>query len=100
MFFFCCLGSEIFQGESYMLGLILLIPLIALACWYFMGGGGKGGDDGWGWDRMGYSDSNTVGGSTGGYNSGSYDTRSFVPADGIDKTTHQRIMDSIQHQQL
>ncbi|XP_021955584.1 cold and drought-regulated protein CORA [Folsomia candida] len=89
-------GQELFQGEEWMLLVpLVLIPLIILGCWYFMGGKG-GGDDGWGWDRMGYSDTNTVGGTGSGYNSGSYDTRSFVPADSMDKSTHQRIMNSIQ----
>jgi hypothetical protein len=87
-------GQELFQGEEWMLLVpLLLIPLIALACYYFWGGS-KGGDEGWGWDRMGYSDT-SVGGA---YPStqGAYDTRSFVPADTLDKSTHQRIFDSIQ----
>lgn len=89
-------GQELFQGEEWMLLVpLVLIPLVILGCWYFMGGSGKG-DDGWGWDRMGYSDT-SVGGQ-GQYNSGSYDSRGFVPADGMDKATHQRIMDSIQQQ--
>lgn len=70
-------GQELFQGEEWMIFIpLVLIPLIILGCWYFMGSG-KGGDEGWGWDRMGYESSNTVGGGGGGgdYNSGSYDTR-------------------------
>lgn len=85
-------GQELFQGEEWMLLLpLLLIPLIALGCWYFWGGSAKA-DDGWGWDRMGYSD-NSVGGA---YSQGAYETRSFVPADTLDKSTHQRIFNSIQ----
>lgn len=85
-------GQELFQGEEWMLLLpLLLIPLLALGCWYLWGGS-KGGDDGWGWDRMGYSD-NSVGGA---YSQGAYETRSFVPADTLDKSTHQRIFNSIQ----
>jgi len=85
-------GQELFQGEEWMLLIpLILIPLLILGCWYMWGG--KGGDEGWGWDRMGYSD-NSVGGAYS--NQGSYDTRSFVPADTIDKATHQRIMNSIQ----
>jgi hypothetical protein len=94
-------GHELFQGEEWMLLVpLVLIPLLVLGCWYFYGGSGKGGDEGWGWDRMGYSDNSVGGGgSTGGYQSGSYDTRSLVPADALDKATHQRIMDSVQQQQ-
>jgi len=87
-------GQELFQGEEWMLLVpLVVIPLIICACWYFFGGS-KGGDEGWGWDRMGYSDT-SVGGQ---YQSGSYDTRSFVPADTMDKSTHQRIMNGINQQ--
>lgn len=89
-------GQELFQGEEWMLLVpLVLIPLIVLACWYFMGSGK--GDEGWGWDRMGYSDS-SVGGYQGTAGTGSYDSRGFVPADTMDKNTHQRIIDSIQQQ--
>jgi len=92
------MGQELFQGETWMLLVpLILIPLIACLC-YYLSGNSKG-DEGWGWDRMGYSD-NSVGQGQGqdGYPSGSYDSRSLVPADAMDKATHQRIMDSIQQQ--
>jgi len=87
-------GQELFQGEEWMLLVpLLLIPLLIFGCWYLWGGSGKQ-DDGWGWDRMGYSD-NSVGGA---YPStqGAYDTRAFSPADAMDKSTFNRILESTQ----
>lgn len=64
-------GTELFSGDEWLLAIpLILIPLIALACWYFWGG--KGHDDGWGWDRS-----------------------MARGADSLPKMTHQRIFNAI-----
>ena len=79
-------GQELFSGDEWLLAVpLLLIPLIALGCWYFWGGK----DDGYGWDRMGYSESTN-------YTPGAYESRMFRGADSLDKRTHQRIFNAIQ----
>lgn len=81
-------GQELFTGDEWMLAVpLLLIPLIALGCWYFWGGSK---DEGYsGWDRMGYSESQT-------YTPGAYESRMYRGADSMDKSTHQRIFNAIQ----
>lgn len=79
-------GQELFSGDEWLLCIpLLLIPLIAFGCWYFWGGK----DDGYGWDRMGYSESSN-------YTPGAYESRMFRGADALDKRTHQRIFNAIQ----
>lgn len=79
-------GQELFSGDEWLLCIpLLLIPLIAFGCWYFWGGSK---DEGYGWDRMGYSESN--------YTPGAYESRMFRGADSLDKRTHQRIFNAIQ----
>jgi len=81
-------GTELFSGDEWLLIIpLLIVPLIALGCWYFWGG--RGGHDDYGWDRMGYSSSNAGAAYTGAYG----DARG---ADALDKSTHQRIFNSIQ----
>ncbi|CAL8072139.1 unnamed protein product [Orchesella dallaii] len=79
-------GQELFSGDEWLLAIpLLLIPVIALACWYFWGGSK---DDGYGWDRMGYSESS--------YTPGAYESRMLRGADALPKSTHQRIFNAIQ----
>jgi len=83
-------GQELFSGDEWLLAVpLLLIPLIALGCWYMWGGK----DDGYGWDRMGYTDSSNY---QSGAQGGAYESRMFRGADALDKRTHQRIFNAIQ----
>lgn len=83
-------GQELFSGDEWLLAVpLLLIPIIALGCWYMWGGK----DDGYGWDRMGYTDSSNYNTQGSG---GAYESRMFRGADALDKRTHQRIFNAIQ----
>lgn len=81
-------GQELFTGDEWMLALpLLLIPVIAFGCWYFWGGSK---DEGYGWDRMGYSEGTNYPAP------GAYESRMLRGADALDKRTHQRIFNAIQ----